>query len=95
VRERERLWREFFSDPSQWWDYKPEKVTEYQSCQGSHVNAALALVGVNLVALSLIAILSWSRLWQEFFSVSLHWRDSSSRLEKVSKMQFAVAKLSC
>jgi DNA-binding transcriptional LysR family regulator len=56
--------------------------------------AALALVGVNLVALSLVAILSWSKLWQEFWSVSLHWQDSSSRLEKVSKMQFSVAKFS-
>jgi hypothetical protein len=24
--EREKLWREFFSDPSQWWDGRPEKV---------------------------------------------------------------------
>jgi len=23
---REKLWREFFSDPSQWWDGRPEKV---------------------------------------------------------------------
>jgi hypothetical protein len=22
---REKLWREFFSDPSQWWDCRPEK----------------------------------------------------------------------
>jgi len=93
VRERETV-AGVLSDPSQWWDHKPEKVTEYQSCQSSHVNAALALVGVNLVALSLVAILSWSNLWQEFLSVSLHWRDSSSRLEKVSKMQFALAKFS-
>ncbi|KAH8964129.1 hypothetical protein BDL97_04G048000 [Sphagnum fallax] len=25
-RQREKLWREFFSDPSQWWDCRPEKV---------------------------------------------------------------------
>jgi hypothetical protein len=24
--ERETLWREFFSDPSQWWDCRPEKM---------------------------------------------------------------------
>jgi hypothetical protein len=24
--QREKLWREFFSDPSQWWDCRPEKV---------------------------------------------------------------------
>jgi hypothetical protein len=23
----EKLWREFFSDPSQWWDHRSEKVT--------------------------------------------------------------------
>jgi hypothetical protein len=22
----EKLWREFFSDPSQWWDHRAEKV---------------------------------------------------------------------
>jgi hypothetical protein len=22
----EKLWREFFADPSQWWDHRPEKV---------------------------------------------------------------------
>jgi hypothetical protein len=24
--QREKLWREFFSDPSQWWDHRTEKV---------------------------------------------------------------------
>jgi hypothetical protein len=28
--QRENLWREFFSDPSQWWDHRSEKVTEHQ-----------------------------------------------------------------
>jgi hypothetical protein len=35
--EREKLWRDFFSDPSQWWDHRPEKVIEHQSCQNSPV----------------------------------------------------------
>ncbi|CAM6061129.1 unnamed protein product [Sphagnum tenellum] len=26
--EREKLWRDFFSDPSQWWDHRPEKKNE-------------------------------------------------------------------
>jgi hypothetical protein len=45
---REKLWREFFLDPSQWWDHRPEKVTEHQSCHSSHVNGAIALEGVNI-----------------------------------------------
>jgi hypothetical protein len=45
--QREKLWREFFLDPSQWWDYRLEKVIEHQSCQSSHVNATIALLGVN------------------------------------------------
>jgi len=47
----EKLRQEFFVDPSHWWDQRPEKVTEHHSCQSSHVNGAIALVGVNLVAL--------------------------------------------
>jgi hypothetical protein len=50
--QREKLWREFFSDPSQWWDHRAEKVTEHDSCQSSHVNVAIALVGINLVVRS-------------------------------------------
>jgi hypothetical protein len=46
-------WKEvflqFFVDPSHWWDHRP--VTEHHSCQSSHVNGAIALVGVSLVAL--------------------------------------------
>jgi hypothetical protein len=26
--QKERLWQEFFSDPSQWWDHRLEKVNE-------------------------------------------------------------------
>jgi hypothetical protein len=27
--QREKLWRKFFSDPSQWWDNRPEKVNNF------------------------------------------------------------------
>jgi hypothetical protein len=50
--QKEKLWREFFTDPSQWWDHRPEKVPEHQSSQSSDVNGTIALVGVNLVPLS-------------------------------------------
>jgi hypothetical protein len=49
--EREKLWQEFLLDASQWCDHISEKVTEHQSCQDSYVNGAIALVGVNHVAL--------------------------------------------
>ncbi|KAH8958034.1 hypothetical protein BDL97_07G123400 [Sphagnum fallax] len=26
--QKEKLWREFFTDPSQWWDHRPEKANE-------------------------------------------------------------------
>jgi hypothetical protein len=37
VGQGEKRWQEFFLDPSQWWDHRPEKVTEHQSCQNSPV----------------------------------------------------------
>ncbi len=37
-------------DPSHCWDHRRDKVTEHHSCQSSHVNGAIAEVGVNLVA---------------------------------------------
>jgi hypothetical protein len=40
-------------DPGQWWNQRWEKATEHQSCQSLHVNGAIVLVGVNLIALSL------------------------------------------
>jgi hypothetical protein len=49
--QREKLWQEFFSDPLQWWDHRSKKASEHQSYQSSHVNRAIAPVGVNLVAL--------------------------------------------
>ncbi len=50
--QREKLWREFLLDPSQWWDHRSEKVTEHETSQSSHVTGATALVGVNLVPVS-------------------------------------------
>ncbi len=44
--------REFFSDPLQWWDHRSKETSEHQSYQSSHLNRAIAPVGVNLVALS-------------------------------------------
>jgi hypothetical protein len=43
-------------DPLQWWDHRSEKVTEHKSCQSSYVNGAIALVGVNVVALSRLKV---------------------------------------
>jgi len=54
--QREKLWRKFFLDPSQWWDHRSEKVTEHKSCQSSYVNGAIALVGVNVAALSRLKV---------------------------------------
>ncbi len=47
----EKQWQEFFRDPSQCWDHRSEKVIEHQTCQSSHVNGAITLVGVNLFSL--------------------------------------------
>jgi hypothetical protein len=44
VGQREKRWREFFLDPSQWWDHGSEKVTEHQSCQNSPVLLMLTLL---------------------------------------------------
>jgi len=43
--ERETLWREFFSDPSQWWDCRPEKVNpRYPDFKHKNAGHALWLV---------------------------------------------------
>jgi hypothetical protein len=43
--ERDTLWREFFSDPSQWWDYRPEKVNPtYPDFKHKNAGHALWLV---------------------------------------------------
>ena len=55
----EKLWENLFANPLQWWDHRSKKVIEHQSCQNSHVNAAIALVGVDLVRCLLVAILPW------------------------------------
>jgi hypothetical protein len=65
--QREKLWQEFFMDPSQWWDHRSEKVSEHQTCQSSHVDGTIPLVVVNLIALSWL--LSWSNLGRNSFEV--------------------------
>jgi hypothetical protein len=50
--QRQKLWWEFLLDPSQWWDHRLEKVSEHQTCQTSNFNGGIALVVVNLLALS-------------------------------------------
>jgi len=47
----QKLWQEFFRDPSQCWDHRSEKVSEHQTCLSSHINEAIPLVGVNLFSL--------------------------------------------
>ncbi len=70
--------------PSQWWDQRLEKIIEHQSCRNSHVNGVIALVDVNLAALS--SMLSGCVLTlADILSHPLHWQDSSGRLEKVSR----------
>lgn len=32
----EKLWRDFFSDPSQWWDHRAEKVSRCNICISCH-----------------------------------------------------------
>jgi hypothetical protein len=40
----EKLWREFFSDPSQWWDHRSEKVNaKYPDFKNKKTKAALWL----------------------------------------------------
>jgi hypothetical protein len=34
---KEKLWQEFFSDPSQWWDHRSDKVTEYACFQNAFI----------------------------------------------------------
>ncbi|CAK9227526.1 unnamed protein product [Sphagnum troendelagicum] len=42
---REKLWRQFFSDPSQWWDCRPEKVnSNYPDFKHKHTQDGLWLV---------------------------------------------------
>ncbi len=52
--QREKLWQEFFLDPFPSRVHQLEKVREHQTCQSSHVNGAITLVGVNFVAFSLL-----------------------------------------
>jgi hypothetical protein len=36
--QKEKLWREFFSDPSQWWDNRSEKVRHRVWCKSQFCN---------------------------------------------------------
>jgi hypothetical protein len=47
----EKLWREFFSDPSQWWDHRSEKVNDDDFCHNPLVD------GRNQY--SLIVMIAW------------------------------------
>ncbi len=47
--------------PGFWRDHRLEKVTEHQSYQSSHVNGAIGA----LIAVNLVAIPPWSKLWQK------------------------------
>jgi hypothetical protein len=80
VGQREKQWREFFLDPSQWWDHRSAKVIEHQFSQNSRV------VDVNLATLSWLLSGRALNLGRSFSQPS-HWWDSSSRLQKV--MQYA------
>jgi hypothetical protein len=62
----EKLWQEFFRDPSQCWDHRSEKVSEHQTCQSSHVNGAIPLVGVNLFSLCWLLLSCLGLNWAEF-----------------------------
>jgi hypothetical protein len=42
--QREKLWREFLSDPSQWWDHRAEKAIEsYPDFKHKKIQEALWL----------------------------------------------------
>jgi hypothetical protein len=72
-------------DPSHWWDHRPEKVTEHHSCQSSHVNGAIAQVGVNLVALCWLLQSCPGLNLAEISSGPLHWWASISLLQNINK----------
>jgi hypothetical protein len=91
--QRGKLWWEFFSDPSQLWDRRSEKVSEHESYQSSH-GAIGALVDANLVAL-LVAIVPWSKLWQKLFSDPLYWWDGSAMVVVGWKKKLYVTNFSC
>ncbi len=60
---REKRWREFFLDPSLWWDHRAEKVTGHQSCQNSHI------LLMSILLLSLGCYHRMAECWQKFFHI--------------------------
>jgi hypothetical protein len=67
--QREKLWRDFFLDPSQWWDHRSEKVTEHQilsefTCQWIH-----SFCRFQSCCSLFVAILPWSKLGINSFEV--------------------------
>ncbi len=62
----EKQWQESFRDPSQYWDQRSDKVSEHQTCQSSHVNGAIPVVGVNLFLLCWLLLSCPGLNWAEF-----------------------------
>jgi hypothetical protein len=48
---REKLWQEFFMDPSQWEGHRSDKVSEHQTSQSPNVNGVPLLVSILLLSL--------------------------------------------
>ncbi|CAM6023970.1 unnamed protein product [Sphagnum balticum] len=84
-RQREKLWREFFSDPSQWWDCRPEKVNvRYPDFKHKKAQGALWLedgqnppwVGEKLAALPPgtvdLDMFSWNRRLARYVKAGDH-----------------------
>jgi hypothetical protein len=69
----QKLWQEFFRDPSQCWDHRSEKVSEHQTCQSSHVNGAIPLVDVNLYSICWLLLscpgLNWAEILFRSFAL--------------------------
>jgi hypothetical protein len=90
----EKLWLEFFWDPSQWWGHGSEKVSGHQTSQSSHVDAAIALdVGVNLVALSWVPSCPDLNKWHESCFVPWQSWDNIRSLEKVGQCNMLMEKV--
>jgi pentatricopeptide repeat protein len=83
--QRDKLWREFFSDPSQWWDCRPEKVNvRYPDFKHKKAQGALWLgdgqnppwVGEKLAALPPGTVewdmFSWNRRLSRYVKAGQH-----------------------
>jgi hypothetical protein len=60
---REKLWREFFLDPSQWWDGRPEKVNRLLSQFSSCMWNSQGLVGAGIDAFAFSVFLVRKAWW--------------------------------